>query len=32
MQNLEQKQRVHKVNHKEILKHTKVQTMQLRTD
>ena len=32
MQNLEQKQRVHKVNHKEILKHTKVQTKQLRTD
>lgn len=32
MQNLEQKQTVHKVNHKEILKHTKVQTMQLRVD
>ena len=32
MQNLEQKQTVHKVYHKEILKNTKVQAMQLRVD
>ena len=32
MQNLEQKQTVHKVNHKDILKHTKFQAMQLRVD